>query len=180
MASLSWHRPLTRIVSGGQAGAERAGLCAAEACGISTAGWFDESNHTTPEHRQDASVPARFGLRPHAGGRADRIRAHVLDSDATLRLGYNFTNLEDEISRRVLESLDTEFLDVRLDRLLPIQDAADWIVTRRIRTLHVTGNPERSLSALVFTASLAFLLDLFRTLGYAPDASRLRAYQQVP
>lgn len=163
---LVWRRPLERVISGGGPGAEQAGLHAARLCRIHTGGYTD-------------AVPAgrgpvlRFGLRPHAGGAAERLRAHVLDSDATLRLGYGFAGVADEVSGRVLHALAAEFLDVDLRRGAPVQDVADWIVTRYVRTLHITGNQEPAAGARVFTASLAFLLELFRALGYTPDESEI-------
>jgi len=174
MVSLSWRRPLKRIISGGEPGAEQAGLFAAETCRIPTAGWHGENTPTGSGIEDHLSLMARFNLQPHGGGRAERIRTLILESDATLRLGYSFANPEDQTAYRVLQSLDSEFLDVRLDRLSPIQDVTDWIVTQRIRTLYVTGNVERSASNPVFASSLRFLFDLFRALGHHPDEIQLQ------
>ncbi len=175
MPALLWRRPLRRVIAGGQAGAEQAGLFAAGACRIPTAGWYEEPNQPGWGGKLLLSMRARFGLRPHAGGRIDRIRAHVLDSDATLRLGYNFMIPADEICRRASESLGAEFLDVHLNSPSPIQDVVDWMVTRQVRTLHITGNQERSEAPFVFNASLEFLINLFWALGYTPDEGQLRA-----
>jgi len=175
MQSLMRRRPLRRVIAGDQTGAEQAALFAAEACGIATGGWYEETNEHGWDGKPLFSMRTRFGLRPHAGGRPDRIRAHVLDSDATLRLGYDFLNTDDEICRRALELLGAEFLDFRLTSLSPTQEVSDWIVTKQIRTLHVTGNQERLEAPFVFIASLVFLIGLFRGLGYSPDECQLRA-----
>lgn len=69
-----------KVISGGQTGADCAGLDAAHACGLETGGWAP-SNYWT-ERGPDPSLKA-LGLR--AGGSLnDRTARNVLDADATV------------------------------------------------------------------------------------------------
>src|SRR4051794_27751768 len=76
---------LERVVSGGQTGADQAGLRAARACGIPTGGWAPLGWQT-----EDGPAPwlADFGLvELPDGGYPERTRANVRDSTATIWFG---------------------------------------------------------------------------------------------
>lgn len=96
-----------------------------------------------------------------------------MEGDATLWCAYDFGGPDERVCRRALESCGAEFLDVRLDRLPPTQDVAEWIVSRSIRTLHVTGTREQYRPPYALPVIVSFLVDLFQRIGYDVAATQL-------
>lgn len=166
-----WRRPLTRVVSGCQTGAEQAALVAARAYRIPTGGWVPEGWRETVGSNA-ALLAARFGLHEQRGGHAQSLRANILDTDGTLSLSGDPAEPYERLCRRMLESSGTRVLELRLFRLPPIQDVAQWIVDSGIHALHVTGARERCRPPRVLPVCLAFFADLFCALEYvaAPNA----------
>ncbi|HMB06204.1 MAG TPA: putative molybdenum carrier protein [Isosphaeraceae bacterium] len=79
-----------RIVSGGQAGADRAGWRAARAFGIRTGGRMPRGSLTEDGPRPEQAD--RYGARAlPTSGEPERTGAHVRDSDATPRSGSTDT-----------------------------------------------------------------------------------------
>ena len=78
--------PITKIVSGGQTGADRGGLDAALHCDLNYGGWIPKGRKA----EQETKVPSRYeNLREHDS--ADylvRTEANVVDSDATVVFTY--------------------------------------------------------------------------------------------
>jgi hypothetical protein len=78
---------LTKVISGGQTGADQGGLRAAQAAGIATGGWAPKGWLTeSPDGRRDVATPqlADFGLVecPEPGYPA-RTAANARESDGT-------------------------------------------------------------------------------------------------
>lgn len=72
--------PITRIVSGGQTGADRGGLDAALYCEVPHGGWCPKGRRA-----EDGTIPAKYALQEMTT--ADylaRTEANVVDSDATV------------------------------------------------------------------------------------------------
>jgi hypothetical protein len=172
MTDRHWGRPLTRVISGGQTGAEQAALFTAQAYRIPTGGWV-------PEGWQEAVGPNsglladRFGLHEQRGGHAQSLRANILDSDGTLSVANHPTEPYERLCRRILDACDTRVLELRLDRLPPVQEVAEWIVDSGIHALHIIGAREGSRPPRVFPVCLGFFANLFCTLGYVAEPNAL-------
>ena len=77
--------PVSRIVSGGQTGADRAALDWAINHGIEHGGWCPEGRLA-----EDGAIPLRYKLTELSGaGYRARTKANVRDSDATLIVSMN-------------------------------------------------------------------------------------------
>jgi hypothetical protein len=74
---------ITKIVSGGQTGAERGGLNAAIRCGLPYGGWVPKGRRS-----EDGRVPAAYTdvRETESAAYMARTEANVVDSDATLVL----------------------------------------------------------------------------------------------
>src|SRR4051794_16636688 len=86
----------TKVISGGQAGADQAGLAAAAHYGIPTGGWMPRG-FLVRDGVEDVSRPdlaARFGLRENtlSADYADRTELNVRDSDGTIRFAANWVS----------------------------------------------------------------------------------------
>lgn len=77
---------LKKIISGGQTGADQAGLRAARALGIETGGWMPKGFLT--ENGKHPEFAELYGMVEHSSARyAPRTKLNVAESDATLVFG---------------------------------------------------------------------------------------------
>jgi hypothetical protein len=161
---------LERVISGGQTGADQAGLAAAKACGIPTGGWMPKGFLTTAGPAPE--LAAGYGLKEHSGGYADRTGANVRDADATIRFAASFQTYGERCTLRWLREHGKPYLDVDIATPPPHQEVADWLVANRVRVLNVAGNVgpkgKRAKAAGITAFVTAYLVEVFTRLGYPP------------
>ena len=165
-------RPLTKVISGGQSGADQAGLMTAEAFGIPTGGWapkgWKTSRGPAPTLLRD-----RFNLQEHpADGYPARTEANAKEADGTIRLAVDFTTAGERCTLRALARHNKPYLDIDLKQPRPVEETVGWIRQHNIRILNVAGNREHPQTPGVFKAACLYLRDVFVALGYerAPRA----------
>lgn len=124
----------SKIVSGGQTGADQAGVLYAARVGIETGGW-------APKGWLTEAGPARWlgdlGLQEHTSSRYNiRTFANVQDSDGTVVFGDEFSN----------GSRQTLVYCAGLDRPAIVNPSPEalrhWLRIHNVRTLNVAGNRE--------------------------------------
>lgn len=103
---------VSRVISGGQIGADLAGLHAAEALDIETGGTatkgFRQKNGCAPWLR-------RYGLVEHESPQyPPRTECNVLDSDATIRLALDFDSPGELCTLRYIKHYDKPHFDFQL------------------------------------------------------------------
>lgn len=129
---------LQRIVSGGQTGADQAGLRAARAAGIETGGWAPKGWATEDG---PAEWLSDFGLTEcPTPGYPPRTLANARDSDGTIWFGstdssgYRATiNACDRLGRPYL---------VIAEGVTRPREVIEWMTSHRIRVLNIAGNRE--------------------------------------
>jgi hypothetical protein len=134
---------LRKVISGGQTGADQAGLRAARRCGIPTGG-YAPMGWLTLDGPQQALLQG-FGLREHDvlgyGARTDR---NVEMSDGTVRLARVWNSPGERRTLRAIQRLDRPYFDV--DFPFSHRDwhlmAVQWILENHIKVLNVAGNSE--------------------------------------
>lgn len=164
---------LTKIVSGGQTGVDRAALDAAIAAGMETGGWCPRDRRS-----EDGRIPLRYPLRETASkSYAVRTEWNVRDSDATLIL------VLDHISsgtRLTIDSARSQSRPLRIEYLCPapaktlisdevsseqrVADVVEWIGREQIKTLNIAG-PRGSSHKDVYKKSLQFLTMLLESVS---------------
>ena len=118
--------PITRIVSGGQPGADRGGLAAAIHCGLPHGGWCPKGRKA-----EDGRIPAKYLLNemPSADYLA-RTEANVVDSDATLIFSHGPLEGGSLKTAEYAEKHGRPWLHINVGsctRQKAIQDIADWL-----------------------------------------------------
>jgi hypothetical protein len=154
--------PLERVISGGQTGADRAGLVAARAAGLATGGWMPRGfrAHDGP-HPEFADL---YGLRETAGARyPPRTALNVKHSCGTLRFATSWDSPGEVLTRAACDRHRKPHLDVSPGGPLTPADVVGWVVGNDIRVLNVAGNSERT-SPGIQEWVVDFLGEVFRVL----------------
>ena len=129
---------LTKIVSGGQTGVDRAALDAALAAIFPCGGW-------TPADRmaEDGVIPERYPLTPlPRGGYRERTRRNVVDSDGTAILYIDSLKGGTRLTRNLCVSERKEYVLVDAQRLSverAVLAVLGFIDDHRIDVLNVAG-----------------------------------------
>ena len=126
---------LTKIVSGGQTGADRAGLAAGKALGLETGGWLPRGCWT--EDGPMPSLVTEYGMKEHpSSGYPPRTKANVEDSDGTVLFG-NMGSPGCSLTIRLCLQLNRVYFPN------PTPAQLDQFVTENeIQILNVAGNRE--------------------------------------
>lgn len=159
---------LEMVISGGQTGADRAGLLAAEALGIPTGGWIPKGFLASDGKHPDFAM--RFRLKEHPSPLyPPRTRDNIRLACATLCLeavgesrGVTLTR---ELAARANKPLwRVRFTPDALGGLGPESDhstVAEWITAQRVRVLNIAGNEETKAPGLQ-QAAQRFLMEVLR------------------
>lgn len=148
----------TRIVSGGQTGADRAALDWAIRAGIDHGGWCPKGRLAV-----DGVIPARYRLtETDSADYAVRTRLNVRDSDATLILNLGALDGGTALTAEHAQALGRPCLTLQLDAdptASPARAAAaidDWIATGAFAMLNVAGPREQGRPG-IYAATTAAL-----------------------
>jgi hypothetical protein len=157
---------LTKIISGGQTGADTGALLAARQLDIETGG-FAPRGWLTENGPQEESL-RRFGLiESGEPGYPPRTRANVVHSDGTLLVGddqIGGTRLTDEIAtelKKPVFRIPFEVPDETNTGIASLEEFRCWLGRHRIEVLNVAGNRESETPGIAeFTR--AFLINALR------------------
>lgn len=157
-----------KVISGGQTGADQAGLIAAARFGIATGGWMPRGFETADG--PNPQLAHRFGLREHTGGYAERTAINVRISDGTIRVAGTFGSLGERCTLKYIRQYHKPSIDVDMHAPLSAADVVAWIQTHRIRVLNVAGNVRpktRNANAFgIEDFAIEFLCRVFHALGH--------------
>jgi len=128
---------LREVWSGGQVGSDIAGLRAARACGLKTAGWAPAGWKT--RHGPSPWL-ADYGLCEAEGGYAHRTDRNVADTDGTVRLAFDFSTGGELCTIKAIRRHNKPHFDVDLAKPCSPVLVADWIWENDIEVLNVAGN----------------------------------------
>jgi hypothetical protein len=133
------------INSGGQTGADLAGLLAAERCGIKTGGWAPKGYRT--EKGKQFILKTRFGLKEHGDWRYDpRTRLNVEESDVTVILSPISNSSGTKLTIGACNNTQPKkpyllISDVSNAELC-IEDIANFLEQHKPNIINVAGNRE--------------------------------------
>ncbi|MCE9563754.1 MAG: putative molybdenum carrier protein [Planctomycetes bacterium] len=159
---------LARVISGGQTGADRAGLIAARQAGIPTGGWmpsgFLAHDGTHPEFAE------KYGIRETTSNQyPPRTALNVQEADATLRFATDWNSPGETLTLKLCLEHQKPCYDVCLRGNRMPEEVAEWIVATGVRVLNVAGNSERR-SPGIEEYVVGFLGDVFRLLVLSGSA----------
>lgn len=168
---------IRRIVSGGQTGADRAGLDVAIELGIPHGGWCPKGRLA-----EDGEVPARYELREtRTRNYLERTELNVCDSDGTvIFIGGALAGGSKRTQQFAIEAGKPCFvarLDAGADLEALVADFRAWLREHRVAVLDVAGSRE-SKSPGIYDAVKGFLM---RTLDDPrPASAPMRSTRATP
>jgi len=161
---------LELVMSGGQTGADQAGLRIAKQFGIPTGGWMPSDWQTGDGPRPD--FEQLYGMKClHHGGYKERTEANVRLSNGTIRFAANFNSMGEKCTLNAINDNNKPYMDIDINN--PVSTASDvaaWIRKNNIKKLNIAGNTQpsnRNARAFMITEfTEQFLTELFTELGF--------------
>lgn len=157
-------RSNVKIISGGQIGANIAGLRAAKELGFETGGWMSLGFKTLEGNKPEYAE--MYGLREtEVSTYPQRTELNVLSSDGTLRIAKNFSTRGELCTIRAIKKYNKPYYDLNYFYIEKWFQGASlgtaiitWILENNIQILNIAGN------ALVEIESItkSFLVSLFK------------------
>ena len=140
-----------KIVSGGQAGVDRAALDAAMAAGLEVGGWCPKGRRA-----EDSPIPDRYPLTETKCNKyRTRTRWNVRDSDATLILCEGEPSGGTALTIQFCEQLNKPFMIISPSST-DFKAVNEWLLSQQVKVLNVAGPRER-IDAQIYDISLQWL-----------------------
>jgi hypothetical protein len=137
-------RALTRIISGGQTGVDRAALDVARTLGIAHGGWCPRGRLA-----EDGPIDARYDLQETESRQYHvRTEKNVVDSDGTLIIHRGPLSGGTELTRQFAQRHRRPLLAIDLDLPFEPRTFHSWLAAQPIATLNVAGPRESSLPGI--------------------------------
>jgi hypothetical protein len=156
---------LKAIHSGGQNGADIAGLIVAKEYGLETGGWMPKGFITHSGPHPDWA--GQYGLQEHTSPKySPRTFANVRDSDGTVRFAFDFNSAGERCTLKAIHQYKKPHIDVNLnEQFVKVDAVAEWLDRHSIEVLNIAGNSERTYSGTTGEV-IEFLCELFEKLGF--------------
>lgn len=152
---------LRKVISGGQTGADLAGLLAAKEVGILTGGWMPKGfrNHTG-DHPDFASIFSILETNSH--GYSKRTELNVQHSDATIRFARVWDSPGELCTLKYIQIHSKPRLDIDpWNTAMTPMTIAKLLLNRDIKVLNIAGNSERTAPGIQELVRI-ILLDTFK------------------
>ena len=156
---------LTKIISGGQTGADQGALHGARLAGLETGGAAPKGYWT--ENGEEPVLLGNYGLiQTTSGTYPPRTRINVLNSDGTIIFG-NQISQGSKTTRYFCRQLNKPYLCIvwpfLIEPYVAVSTAKQWLNLHNIKTLNVAGNRE-SKNPGIHDATSQFVVGLVEEL----------------
>lgn len=165
---------ITKIISGGQTGADIGGLLAAKLWNVETGGWMP--NGWITQNGNHPEYATLFGMKEYPQkGYKERTWANVKDSDGTIRFAVNFNSPGEICTLNAIKALDKPYLDININKESPMDsidtkttDFIHWMKNNKIKTLNVAGNSHKTWIGMQSFVIQFFGIYFYDMLYYLP------------
>jgi len=151
---------IKKVISGGQIGADAAGVITAAKFGIPTGGCMPKGYKTI-----DGTNPKfakLYGLRESLSpSYAVRTEANVMEADGTIRFAISFKSPGEKCTLKAIKKHDKLYIDVDILNPISHEEVVDWIHEHNIEVLNVAGNGNRNIEQFVIDY-LSIVFDLLQ------------------
>ena len=150
---------ISKIISGGQTGVDRAALDVAIEMGLPYGGWLPRGRKT-----EDGELSAKYKMKEmQVFSYSKRTEQNVIDSEGTLIISRGTLKGGSELTREMAMRHERPCLHVDLSTVNTFQAAKDisaWIVQHQIEILNVAG-PRSSEDAEIYKLTVKILKAVF-------------------
>ncbi len=129
-----------KIISGGQTGADQAGLMIAKDLGIETGGLAPKGWKTSQGPQK--KLLESFDLKESEEDYKGRTWENVRDSNATIRLAVDFDSAGEKCTMNAINYFKKPWIDIDLLDPKPIQDVIEFLVLVKPSILNIAGNTQ--------------------------------------
>jgi hypothetical protein len=140
---------IVKVISGGQTGADIAGVKAAKAFGLQTGGTMPKGFKTL-----DGPKPEYFdlyGMVEHSSDKyPPRTAANVREAHGTVRFAKNFNSYGEKCTLKYIKLYGTPHFDVSVTDPPPVEYFVQWLENNNIMVLNVAGNSHKSSPNIEF------------------------------
>ena len=145
------------IISGGQSGADQAGLEAGYINGIKTSG-FAPPGYQTSVGPNPKLLRDKYGLKEHPiKGYKERTWANVEASHGTVRLCVDFWSAGEICTLNAIKRYNRPYFDVYLPNPISVFDFVSWLNRYKITIINVAGNTQNTRGYDIYTMTLNYL-----------------------
>lgn len=149
-----------KIISGGQTGVDIAALEVAKEYGIETGGWMPPGWIT--QIGAKPQYESLYGLKEHPqDGYKPRTWQNVFDSDATIRLAFNFKSPGEICTLNAIKKYNKPYYDIDMANPVEPNLVLQFLLTNKVSILNVAGNSEKSANG-IYIESKDYLKKLFK------------------
>ena len=160
---------LQKVISGGQVGADQAGLKSAYDNNIATGGWAPKG-YLTFTGNNPKLLKEKYGLSESKSNYKGRTYLNVKYSDGTLRFACNFNSPGERCTLGAINKYNKPYLDIilahndlKMIRDMISNDIYDWLHENNISVLNVAGNLDRkSYPVSIFEETYKILYKVFK------------------
>jgi len=151
---------LIKIISGGQTGADRAGLIAARNFNIDTGGWMPKGYKAHDGYHPEFSQ--LYNIKEHSSPQyPPRTALNVKESDGTIQFASNFNSPGELLTSKMIIQYNKPRMLININtKLTKPDDVINWIIENKIKTLNIAGNSERT-SPGIQDYVIEFLSEMF-------------------
>lgn len=131
-----------KVISGGQTGADLAGVITAKKVGFETGGTMPLGfRNLSGKHPEYAEI---FGMKEHSSYEyAPRTECNVVDSDGTIRIATDFRSPGEKLTLRLINKYNKPHLDVTPE-FTPWPLVYQFVIDNKIKVLNIAGNSEKT------------------------------------
>jgi 3-methyladenine DNA glycosylase AlkC len=166
---------LTKLISGGQTGVDRAALDVALDRKLDCGGWCPAGRKA-----EDGRIPAHYPLREtEAKTYAQRTRFNVRDSDGTLILCRGPLTGGTGLTAETAMQTGKPLLVIDLHQKLDLSRIEKWIARHKIKALNVAG-PRESTQPGIYREAAALLRRLVDRVVFPKTARGARRRSEIP
>jgi hypothetical protein len=135
------------VISGGQTGADIAGIKTAKKCGLKTGGYIPRGFLTLDGNKPE--YKKMYELQETATYRyPERTELNAKTSDGTIWFGQNKWSAGKQCTFKFIKKHKKPYLDLDVDKLPDPEQVVKWIQDNNIKILNIAGNSEQTTGGM--------------------------------
>ena len=152
------------VCSGGQTGADSAGLEAAYQCGIQTSGWAPPE-YMTKDGPNPKLLRDKYHLGEHSGkGYKPRTYGNVKMAQGTIRCCVDFYSPGEVCTLNAIKQYKQTHFDIYLLNPPSIDSFVIWLLNNDITILNIAGNTQGTRDVDIYSLTYHYLIKTFQRL----------------